>query len=160
VKAENEQYLRLLERRLALLEGLTKALAESRADFVGLNLDEMHDRIGDQQRFCAQIQALDGDITRAQMRCAKWCSQRPRASEIWWPELDGADAVVGERIRAAMQRIAAAQAQLKRLNDAHQALLRRSRRTVGVLLNLFHSYAPTYAVQPAPPAGTLCEERA
>jgi hypothetical protein len=160
VKPENEHYLRLLERRLALLDSLTKTLADSRADFVALNLDAMHTRIGDQQRFCAQIQALDGDITSAQMRCAKWCSQRPRASEIWWPELDGDDAVAGERIRAAMQRIAAAQAELKRLNDTHRALLRRSRRTVGILLNLFQSYAPTYAEQPAAHAGTRCEERA
>jgi hypothetical protein len=38
-------------------------------------------------------------------------------------------------------------------------MLRRSRRTVHVLLNLFQSHAPTYAAQIAPANGTICEER-
>jgi hypothetical protein len=31
------------------------------------------------------------------------------------------------------------------LNDEHQALLRRSRRTVSALLNSYHSFAMTYS---------------
>jgi hypothetical protein len=56
-------------------------------------------------------------------------------------------------------RVATAQAELKKLNDAHQAMLRRSRRTVQVLMNLFNSYAPTYSAPVAAAAGTIYEER-
>jgi flagellar biosynthesis/type III secretory pathway chaperone len=159
VKSESEHYLGLLDRRLSLLDSLAKTLAEARADFISLDLEAIHGRIRDQQQFCAQIQALDKDITSAQVRCANLSSVRPRVNEISWPDLDRPDEGAGEKIRAAMRRIATAQAELKRLNDAHQALLRRSRRSVGILLNLFQSHAPTYAGQPAPHAGTLCEER-
>jgi hypothetical protein len=159
VKSDSEHFLGLLDRRLALLASLAQTLANARADFISLDLEAIHGRIREQQQLCGQIQNLDKDITGAQLRCAQLTSVRPRLNEIGWPDSGPGDAAVRERIRAALLRIATAQAELKRLNDAHQALLRRSRRTVGILLNLFQSYAPTYAAQPVLNAGTLCEER-
>lgn len=159
MKSESERYLELLEQRLALLDSLSQVLAASRADFIALDLETIWGRIREQERFCTQIRELDHDITQAQVRCAKLAGAPPVTQEIFWPRSGGGDPAVVERIYKTMQRVASAQAELKRLNDAHQALLRRSSRTVQVLVNLFQSHAPTYAVQTAPQTGAICEER-
>jgi hypothetical protein len=44
-----------------------------------------------------------------------------------------------------MQEIGKAQAEVGRLNQIHAAYLRRSRRTIHVLMNFIGSYAMTYA---------------
>ena len=66
---------------------------------------------------------------------------------------------LSNKIKDTMRRVASAQAQLKRVNDAHQCLLRKSRRNVQVLVNLFQAYAPGYSVEATRGTGTLCEER-
>jgi hypothetical protein len=81
------------------------------------------------------------------------------SDEIHWPNLAGTDPALSRKIRETMRRVATAQGNLQRLNDAHQALLRRSQRTIHVLVNLFQSHAPTYAAQVSPATGTICEER-
>lgn len=159
MKSESRHYLELLERRLEMLDSLAKALVGARSDFIAMDLEAIRGRILEQEQFCAQIRALDNDITRAQVRCAKLSGVRACTNEISWPDSAGSEQGLGEQIRATMRRVAAAQMELKRLNDAHQAMLRRSRRSVHVLLNLMHSYAPTYAAQITPQTGTICEER-
>lgn len=159
MKSLSTRYLDLLERRLALLDSLAKELAASRGDFISMDLERIERSIGEQVRFCAQIRSLDAGISDVQMRCAQGAGARPRTNAISWPGLPGEDAEQQERIRATMVRLAAAQAELKRLNDAHLVLLRRSRHTVHILLNLFQSHAPTYSAPPTLPAGALCEER-
>lgn len=159
MRAESERYLVLLEQRLMLLEALSRTLAASRADFVALDLEAVRTRLREQEQFCGQIRALDGDITQAQARYAKLVGFAAHPNEIFWPDCAGSDAALSERIGETMRRVAAAQVELKRLNDAHQSLLRRSAQTVHVLLNLFRSYAPSYALPATPKTGTLCEER-
>ena len=63
MNSESERYWRLLERRLSLLDALTKTLAESRADFIALDLEAMRGRIREQEQFCGQIRALDHDAS-------------------------------------------------------------------------------------------------
>jgi len=159
MNTESERYWRLLERRLSLLDALTKTLAESRADFIALDLEAVRGRIREQEQFCGQIRALDQDISRAQVQCARLAGVPSASAEIRWPAFPGTEPALAEKIRETMGRVAAAQRQLQQLNNAHQAMLRRSRRTVHVLLNLFQSHAPTYAAQVAPANGTICEER-
>ena len=159
MNSESERYWRLLERRLSLLDALTKTLAESRADFIALDLEAMRGRIREQEQFCGQIRALDQDISQAQVQCARLAGVPSASAEIRWPAPRGTEPALAEKIRETMSRVAAAQGQLQQLNNAHQAMLRRSRRTVHVLLNLFQSHAPTYAAQVAPANGTICEER-
>ena len=159
MKPESERYLGLLEKRLSLLEALSKTLAACRNDFIAMDLESMQSRIQEQESFCSEIQNLDKHITSAQIRCAQLAGVSPRTTEIYWPDAVGSDDGFGERIRETMQRVAIAQSELKRLNDAHQAMLRRSRTAVGVLINFLQSYAPGYSVPPARQTGTLCEER-
>ncbi len=155
--SESTRYLKLLERRLDLLGALADTLAKSRNDFVSMDLGAMERRIAEQEQFCKQIRSLDTDITSAQVRCAQSVGLRPCTDAISWPSTPGGNAAQDEQIRAMLGRIAAAQTQLKRINSAHQAMLRRSKRTVQVLLNLFNSFAPTYAAPGA--IGTTYEER-
>lgn len=157
---ESKQYLALLEKRLSLLDTLSTTLTAARADFIALDLDSIHTRLREQERLCTHIRALDSDISRAQLRYAKLVGLPERQNEISWPAAaaNSEDAVTN-KIHHTMLRLAAAQTQLKRVNDAHQSLLRRSRRNVQALLNLFQSYAPEYSVRAAPGTGTLCEER-
>jgi flagellar FlgN protein len=156
---ESERYWRLLERRLSLLDALTKTLAEARADFIALDLEAMRGRIREQEQFCGQIRALDQDISQAQVQCARLAGVPSASAEIRWPAVPGTEPALTEKIHETMRRVAAAQGRLQKLNNSHHALLRRSRRTVHVLLNLFQSHAPTYAAQVAPANGTICEER-
>jgi hypothetical protein len=159
MNTESERYWRLLERRLSLLDALAKTLAESRADFIALDLEAIRGRIREQEQFCGQIRALDHDISQAQVQCARLAGIPSASAEIRWPAVPGTERVLEEKIRETLRRVAAAQGKLQQLNNAHQAMLRRSRRTVHVLLNLFQSHAPTYAAQVAPANGTICEER-
>jgi hypothetical protein len=159
VKSESEHYLGLLERRLDLLSSLAKALGGARSDFIAMDIEAIRGRIREQEQFCAQIHSLDNDITSAQVRCAKLSGVRVKTNEISWPQSGDSDEDIGARILVTMRRVAAAQTELKRLNDAHRAMLRRSHRSVNVLLNLMHSYAPTYAAPITPQTGTICEER-
>ena len=159
VRSESERYLALLEKRLSLLESLSTTLRAARADFVALDLDAIHAGLREQERFCTQIRALDGDITQAQVRCAKLAGLPASTNEIHWPAAAQVNPALACRIQETLRRVASAQAQLKRVNDAHQCLLRRSRRNVQALVNLFQGYAPGYAVEASSGIGTLCEER-
>lgn len=155
--AESTRYLKLLERRLDLLGALSDTLTKSRNDFVSMDLGAMERRIAEQEQFCKQIGALDADITTAQVRCAKNAGLLPCTNGIAWPSIPGSDPSQDKSIQTMMGRIAAAQTELKKINDAHQATLRRSKRTVQVLLNLFNSFAPTYSAPGA--TGTTYQER-
>jgi hypothetical protein len=159
-QTESKRYLALLEKRLSLLDTLSSTLTAARADFIALDLDSIHSRLSEQETLCVQIRTLDGDISRAQLRYAKLAGLPARQNEICWPA-SGADSddAVTKKIQSTMVRLATAQEQLKRVNDTHQCMLRRSRRNVQALLNLFQSYAPEYPVRAAPGTGTLCEER-
>ncbi len=155
--SESTRYLKLLERRLDLLGALSDTLAKSRTDFVSMDLGAMERRIAEQEQFCKQIRSLDADITNAQVRCAQSAGLRPCTDAISWSPASGGDVRQDEQIQITLGRIAAAQVELKRINDSHQAMLRRSKRTVQVLLNLFNSFAPTYSAPGA--VGTTYEER-
>ena len=77
--------------------------------------------------FCGQIRALDHDITQAQIRCARLAGVPCASGEIRWPIPETRSRPWRQRSTQALRRVAAAQTRLQRLNDAHQALLRRSR---------------------------------
>jgi uncharacterized coiled-coil protein SlyX len=139
MSADTSRYLDLLERRLALLGSLASALAAARTDVVALDITGLESRIADQEKLCAEIRSLDAHLDRVQQQCATHAVAPAPASDS-----------NSLRCRETLARLAQAQATVKRLNDEHRALLRRSRRTVNALLNSYHSFAMTYA-NPANP---------
>jgi hypothetical protein len=143
VNLEIEKYLALLEQRLSLLRALAQQLVGCRKEFVAMDLDGMYGRIGEQEELCRQIQSLHPAINSLQRTCA-------RHLDIAW--LDAArqpeGAAWAERLRGVMRELGEAQAEVGRLNQIHAAFLRRSRRTITMLMNFLGNYAVTYG----PPA--------
>jgi hypothetical protein len=140
VNPELEAYLALLERRLSLLRLLAQEFVDSRKEFVALDLDGMYRRISEQEELCRQIQRLHPAIHALQQTCAIQIGMENRRAPG-----NSENAEWAERLTGVMQEIEKAQAEVWRLNQIHAAYLRRSRRTIHVLMNFIGSYAMTYA---------------
>jgi hypothetical protein len=140
VNPELETYLALLERRLSLLRLLAQEFVDSRKEFVALDLDGMYRRISEQEELCRQIQRLHPAIHALQQTCAIQIGMENRRAPG-----NSENAEWAERLTGVMQEIGKAQAEVGRLNQIHAAYLRRSRRTIHVLMNFIGSYAMTYA---------------
>ena len=149
MSAEATRYLDLLEERLALLGALATALTAARTDIVSLDITALESRIAEQDRLCTEIRSLDVQLDRVQSQCATHFSP---------PSMRGSVIVAGlaadsdfARRRETLARLARVQANVKKLNNEHQALVRRSRRTVNALLNSYASFAMTYSNPVAEP---------
>lgn len=159
MKSESARYVELLERRLTLLASLIQTLEAWRKAFIGFDLQTAEQRIAEEEQFCRTIQTVDAEIANLQARRAERAVLAPQTGELAWPEGSETGAGLRERALAALNRMAAAQNELRRLNEGNQAILRRSRQTVNALRNLFISFAPTYASPASPSAGMVYQER-
>jgi hypothetical protein len=152
VTTDTTRFLELLERRIALLGSLAAALVAARADAVSFDLDSLESRIADQQNLCGEIRSLDADIDQVQRHCAAQLGTSHDSTQV-------STRSSGQRMQETLGRLRAAQASVKQLNDAHQNLLLRSRRTVGALLNSYRTFSMTYS-DPACSSRTSIGERA
>jgi flagellar FlgN protein len=140
VKVETTSYLELLEQRIALLGSLSDALLAARTAVVSFDLDGLEAQIADQNRLCGEIRSLDHHIEQLRFQCAASPSGAgPDKSVAQTPSHDDPG------LLATFNRLNQAQVRVKHLNDAHQVLLGRSRRTVSALLTSYHSFALTYS---------------
>lgn len=139
MSAETTRYLELLEERLALLGSLAAALSAARTDIVSLDINGLEARIAEQEKLCTQIRLLDTQLDRVQRQCSS------HIGGVSGKVFGSAQDSEITRRRETLNRLACVQASVKRLNEEHQALLRRSRRTVSALLNSYHSFALTYS---------------
>lgn len=131
---ENGTYLEMLEQRIDLLNSLSATLLAARAAMAAFDIDGLESRIARQQMLCGEIQQLDEQTERLQYQCA--AHLRMHGSE---------ETVAGTpELEAALLRLHQAQASVKQLNSAHQALVKRSRRTVTALLNSLHTFEGNY----------------
>ena len=139
MSAEITRFLELLEQRIALLGSLADALVSARSDVVSFDLDGLEARIAKQERLCVEIRSVDARIDQVQRQCAAQLHPVPGELPTDSPRHDRL------RMRETLTRLQEIQARVQRLNHVHQSLLRRSRRTVGALLNSYHSFAMTYS---------------
>jgi hypothetical protein len=145
-----ETYLALLERRLSLLRLLAQEFVACRKEFVALDLDGIYRRISEQEELCRQIQRLHPAIHALQQACALHLGLGSHGAA---GELENSE--WADRLSRVLQELGKAQAEVGRLNQIHAAYLRRSRRTVSVLMNFVGRYAMTYSrpaenILPAP----------
>jgi hypothetical protein len=159
VKSESARYVELLERRLTLLGSLTQAAIEWRKAFIAFDLQTAEQRIAEEEQLCRIIQTLDAEMANLQARRGERAGLVPRTGELGWPQGSEISAGLHDRALAALNRMTAAQNDLRRLNDVNHAILRRSRQTVNALRNLFISYEPTYGSPASPTAGMVYQER-
>ena len=148
MNADTHRYLDLLEQRISLLGALADALVSAQAGVVSFDMDGLEARIAGQQRLCSEISALDPELDRVQLQCAAQLKLSTALQAVAPSE--------SSRIPEALARLRVVQSRVQELNAAHQALLRRSRRTVAALLNSYHSFALTYA-DPAAPRTSIGE---
>jgi len=143
MKHEVQQYLELLERRLATLRLLAADLDESRSAYVTLDLRSMHQHITRQETLCTEIRLLDAELQnmKEKLRRLAAAGEMPSSLSDLEAQLDPAS---GRQLHLLMGGLKAIQADVRRLSRVHSELLRRSRRSVNVLLNFLAHYSGTY----------------
>ena len=143
LEREAQRYLDLLERRLATLRLLAADLDESRLAYVTLDLRAMHQHIANQENLCTEVRMLDFELqeTKRKLTGAAAAGEMPAALSKLEAQLDPASARQLELLLGGLKGI---QADVRRLCRVHSELLRRSRRSVNVLLNFLAHYSGAY----------------
>lgn len=143
MERETQKYLELLERRLATLRLLAADLDESRSAYVTLDLRAMHQHIANQENLCTEIRMLDSELHAIKRRLTGAAATGENSSALskLQAQIEPASARQLELLLGGLKGI---QADVRRLSRVHSELLRRSRRSVNVLLNFLAHYSGTY----------------
>jgi hypothetical protein len=152
MKREAQHYLELLERRLVTLRLLAADLDESRSAYVELDLRGIHQHISHQENLCTEIRLLDEELNslREELTGPAAAGELPSALSKLEAQLDPASA---RQLQLLISGLKAIQADVRRLSRVHSELLRRSRRSVNVLLNFLAHYSGTYPLPIVRPKG-------
>ncbi len=153
MKNEVQSYLGLLERRLATLRLLATDLDECRWAYVSLDLRAIHQHTAHQDNLCNEIRALDVELQDLKRKISAWAAagELPKSLEGLEAQLDPASA---RQLHLLLGGLKAIQVDVRRLCRVHSELLRRSRRSVNVLLNFLAHYSGSYPAPIAPAKGT------
>jgi hypothetical protein len=143
MKHEVQRYLELLERRLVTLRLLAADLDESRSAYVELDLRAMHHHISNQENLCMEIRLLDAEL-RSVSEQIKGQTTPGEKSPPLGRLADHLDPKSARQLQLLLGGLAAIQADVRRLSRVHSELLKRSRRSVNVLLNFLAHYSGTY----------------
>jgi DNA repair exonuclease SbcCD ATPase subunit len=154
MKREVQHYLELLERRLVTLRLLAADLDESRSAYVDLDLRGMHRHISHQENLCTEIRLLDAELNslREKLMSPATPGGLPSALSELEAQLDPA---LARQLQLLLSGLKTIQADVRRLSRVHSELLRRSRRSVNVLLNFLAHCSGTYPVPVARPKGVF-----
>jgi len=149
---EVERYSELLERRLVTLRLLAVDLEESRKAFVDLDLPAIHRHISQQERLCTEIRLLDAELKDELQKPP--CKGAPAENLSLPAKLDvQVNPDSARQLQLLLGGLKAIQADVRRLSRVHSELLRRSRRSVNVLLNFLAHYSGTYPTHMVRPPG-------
>lgn len=143
MKHEVQLYLELLERRLATLRLLAADLEESRTAYVTLDLRAMHQHIANQENLCTEIRMLDAELREMKGKLAAPAVAGEVPATLGELEAQ-CDPTSARQLHLLLGGLKAIQADVRRLSRVHSELLRRSRRSVNVLLNFLAHYSGTY----------------
>jgi len=143
-RSETQLYLELLKRRVATLPLMAKELRDCRESLTGMDLESTREHISYQQGLCSEIRFLDDELEASRRQLAAGVGLEPdRMSAAEFDKLF--DAGSDSQLRQVMDELAAVQKSVQRLNRVYAGLLRRSRRSINVLLNVMASYMGTYS---------------
>jgi hypothetical protein len=146
-KSETRMYIELLKRRIASLRLIAKELRDCRESFVSMNLESTREHISYQQGLCSEIRFLDQDLGVLRRQIAQAAGLDPDGLDesAFVSVFDSASAL---ELRQVLRELAAVQKAVRRLNRVHSGLLKRSRRSINVLINVMASYMGTYPPSP------------
>jgi hypothetical protein len=136
-------YASLLEKRAQMLRAVSAALQNSQNAVVELNLAQIYRHTAEQENLCAGLQKLDQEIRTVRQAIAVLLraggsDQNPKRL------LREVDETVADRLRLAVDELAAVQAEVRRLNRVQSGLLRRSRKSIGAMTNFMADCLETY----------------
>jgi hypothetical protein len=126
---------------------MAKDLRECRASFTSLDLEAIREHISYQKSLCSEIRGLDDELGVLRRQLALAAGLEPHG-------LSGAalaklfDANSALQLRQVTDDLAVVQKGVRRLNQVYAGLLRRSRRSINVLINVFANYFGTYNPSP------------
>lgn len=146
-RSEAQLYLELLKRRMASLRLMAKELRDCRESFVSMDLEATREHISYQQALCAEIRFLDNElgVLRRQMAKAGGLDSEEMSHAAFAKLFDTGSA---SQLRQVTEELATVQNQVWRLNRIYGGLLKRSRRSINVLINVMASYMGTYDPSP------------
>jgi hypothetical protein len=126
-----KRFCTLLERRIATTRLLQAELRRGLESLVSLDLETLRDHTSNQENLCAQVQFLDQEL------------QGARAVVRLPAGFDSADEQ-GRQLADLLRELQQVQAETMLLNRTYSGLLRRSRQTTNLKMNLIAQVAHTY----------------
>jgi hypothetical protein len=146
-RSETQQYIGLLKKRVASLRLMAKELRECRESFTSMDLEATREHIAYQQGLCCEIRSLDHELRVLRRQLTVGSGLEPE--EMSAAAFDGLfDAGCSLQLRQVRDDLAVVQKSVRRLNRVYAGLLRRSRRTINVLINVMANYIGTYSPTP------------
>jgi hypothetical protein len=146
-RSETQRYIELLKRRVASLRLIAKELRECRESFTKMDLEAIREHVSYQKSLCAEIRALDDESGVLRRQLAAASGLQPQGTSVAaFARLFDADSAL--QLGQVMDDLAVVQNTVRRLNRVYGGLLRRSRRSINVLINVLASCLGTYS--PAP----------
>jgi hypothetical protein len=112
-----------------------------------MDLEAIREHISYQKSLCAEIRALDDELGVLRRQLASASGLQPQGTNVAaFARLFDADSSL--QLRQVMDDLAVVQKAVRRLNRVYAGLLRRSRRSINVLINVIASYLGTYNPSP------------
>jgi hypothetical protein len=112
-----------------------------------MDLEAIQEHICYQKSLCAEIRALDDElrVLRRQLAAAAGLEPQGMGAATFAGLFDAGSAL---QLRQVTDDLAVAQNTVRRLNRVYAGLLRRSRRSINVLINVMANYFGTYGPGP------------
>jgi hypothetical protein len=147
MRSQTQRYIELLKRRAASLRLTARELRECRESFTRMDLEGIREHISYQKSLCAEIRALDDElgVLRRQLAAAAGLEPEGMSAAAFVGLFDTDSAL---QLRQVMDGLAVVQETVRRLNRVYAGLLRRSRRSINVLINVMANYFGTYSPSP------------
>ena len=146
-RSQTRQYIELLKRRVASLRLTARELRECRESFTSMDLEAIREHVLYQKSLCSEIRALDDELRVLRRQMAVASGLQPEGMSL--AAFEGlCDADSSLQLRQVMADLEVVQKRVRRLNRVHAGLLRRSRRSIHVLINVMANYIGAYSPSP------------
>lgn len=140
MEREIERYFDLLRQRLDALQQMAGTLHEGQGAFSSFDMTAIQRSIAQQENLCTELRYIDREQRVLQDRFASAFQLDRNCSDLS-AVADRLQPATAAHLRSLLDLIGNAQSEVRRLNRVHGALLRRSRRTVNILMNLLSGYS-------------------
>ena len=146
-RSQTRQYIELLKRRAASLRLTARELRECRESFTSGDLEAIREHVLYQKSLCSEIRALDDELSVLRRQMAVASGLQPEGMSL--AAFEGlCDADSALQLRRVMDDLEVVQKCVRGLNRVYAGLLRRSRRSIHVLVSMMANYSETYSSSP------------